>query len=105
MDQITVCKLVSLEPNSQNRAKKEWANRFTLVAPKRNYDSLTRLSKQTRQVSEMAKRCTPSQTDVLFVAMDALVRTFEDDLIATRIVTAIPQPYALGLSCIHAKTL
>ena len=27
---------------------------------KKNYDSLTRLSQQTRQVAEMAKRCTPS---------------------------------------------
>ena len=49
----------------------------------RNYDNLTRLSQQTRQVAEMAKRCAPSQTDVIFVVLDALVRIYEDDLIAT----------------------
>ena len=56
----------------------------------RNYDSLTRLSQQTRQVAEMAKRCTPPQTDGIFVATDALVRIHEGDLIATRSVTAMP---------------
>ena len=50
---------------------------------KKNYDSLARLSQQTRQVAEMAKRCSPSQTDVIFVAMDALVRIYEVDVIAT----------------------
>ena len=30
------------------------------VAEKELYDSLTRLSPQTRQVAEIAKRCTPS---------------------------------------------
>ena len=40
------------------------------------------------QVTEMSKRCTPSQTDVIFVAMDSLVRIYEDDLIATDSVTA-----------------
>ena len=35
------------------------------------------------QVAEMAKICTPSQTDVIFVVMYALVRIYEDDLIAT----------------------
>ena len=56
----------------------------------RNDDSLTRLSQQTRQVAEMAKRCTLSQTDVLFVVMDALVRIYVDDVIATRSVIAFP---------------
>ena len=41
------------------------------------------------QVAEMEKRCTPSQTDVTFVAMDAFVKVYEDDLIATRSVTAM----------------
>ena len=44
----------------------------------------------TRQVAEMAKRCTSSQTDVIFVVMDALVRIYEDDSIATKSVTAMP---------------
>ena len=72
---------------------------------KRSYVSLTRLSQLTRQVAEMAKRCTPSQTDAIFVVMNALVRIYEDDLIAIRNVTAIsltiamPQAHALGLSC------
>ena len=30
------------------------------------------------------------QTDVIFVEMNALVRIYEDDLMATRSVTAIP---------------
>ena len=63
---------------------------------KRNYDSLTRLSQRTRQVAEMAKRCTPSETHVIFVVMDALVMIYEDDLIATRGVTAMPSPYSLA---------
>ena len=57
---------------------------------KRNYDSLTRLSQQTRQVAEVANRYTPSHTDVVFVVMDALVKICEDDLVAIRSVTAIP---------------
>ena len=57
---------------------------------KKNYDSLARLSQQTRQVAEMAKRCTPSQTDVIFVVMDDVVRIYADDLIATRSATAMP---------------
>ena len=42
------------------------------------------------QVAEMTKGCTRSQTDVIFVLVDALVRICEDVLIATRTVTAIP---------------
>ena len=57
---------------------------------KKDYDTLTCVSQQTRQVEEMTKRCTLSQTDVIFVVMDALVRIYEDDLIATRSVTAMP---------------
>ena len=41
-------------------------------------------------MKEMTKICTPSQTDVIFVVMDALVRIYEDDLMATKNVTAIP---------------
>ena len=48
------------------------------------------------QVAEMEKRCTPSQTDVIFVAMDAFVKVYEDDLIATRSVTAMQCPYSLA---------
>ena len=59
------------------------------------------------QVAVMEKRCTPSQTDVIFVAMDALVKIYEDDLIATRSVTAMWCPYSLAhvsrLSSILAK--
>ena len=36
---------------------------------------------KTRDLAEMAKRCTPSHTDVIFVVMDAFVRIYEDDLI------------------------
>ena len=73
--------LCGLEPNSH---KKDEALKGS------DYDSLTRLSQQTRQVAEMAKRCTPAQTDVILVVMDALVRIYEDDLIAMRSVTAMP---------------
>ena len=48
------------------------------------------------QVAVMGERCTPSQTDVIFVAMDALVKIYEYDLIATRSVTAMQCPYALA---------
>ena len=41
------------------------------------------------QVAEMTKRCSPSQTDVIFVAMDAFVRIYVDDLFATGSVAAI----------------
>ena len=64
----------------------------------------TRLSQQTRQVAEMAQKWTPSQKDVVFVVMGALVTICEDDLIAMRSVTAIPKPYALGLSCPNQLT-
>ena len=47
-------------------------------------------------MAEMAKRCTPSQTDVVFVAMEALVKIYEDDLIATGSVTAMLCPYSLA---------
>ena len=57
---------------------------------KRYYDSLTCVSQQPEQVAEMAERCTLSQTDVNFVVMDALVRVYEDDLIATGSVIAMP---------------
>ena len=36
---------------------------------KRNYDSLTRLLQQTRQVAEMAKRCTPSHPFLFFTTV------------------------------------
>ena len=38
---------------------------------------------KTEHMAEMAKRCTPSQDDVIFAAMDALMRIYEDDSIAT----------------------
>ena len=73
---------------------------------KKSYDSLTRLSQQTRQVAEMAKKCFSSQTDVIFVVMNALVRIYEDDLIATAInlKIAMPWAHALGLSCPNQLT-
>ena len=40
------------------------------------------------QVAEMTKRCVRSQTDVIFVVLDALVRIYEDELIATSDMTA-----------------
>ena len=50
------------------------------------------------QVAEMAKRCTPSKTDVIFVVMDALVRIYVDDLNAGRDVTALWCSCAFDLS-------
>ena len=50
----------------------------------------------------MGERCTPSQTDVIFVAMDALVKIYEDDLIATRSVTAVQCPL-LSCSCVSSE--
>ena len=48
-----------------------------------------------------------TQSDVIFVAMDDLVGIYEDDLIATRSVTAMKYPYALAhvarLSSIFAR--
>ena len=52
-------------------------------------DSLTRVLQQTTHVAEIAKRYTPSQTDVIYVVMDALVRIYVGDLMATRNVLAI----------------
>ena len=55
-------------------------------------------------MAEVTKRCSPSQPDVIFVVMNALVKFYEDDLIAKRNVTAmslmIAMPYAhsVGLS-------
>ena len=46
-----------------------------------------------------------SQTDVIFVATDALVRIYEDDLIAKRNVTAMYCPYAFDLSCPNQLTV
>ena len=57
---------------------------------KRNYDSLTRLSQQTEQVAEMAKKMYSVTNRVyFFVALDAFVKIYEDDLIAIRSVTAM----------------
>ena len=55
----------------------------------------------------MTKGCTPSQTDVIFVDMDALARIYEDDLIATSNMTVILQPSALrsGLFLLHRSPL
>ena len=69
-----------------------------------SYDSLTCYSQQTGQVAEMTKRYSPSQTDVIFVVMDALLRIYEDDLIATRNVTAVLYPYAFHPSCPNQPT-
>ena len=48
-----------------------------------------------------------TQSDVIFVAMDAVVRIYEDDLVATRSVTGMKYPYALAhlsrLSSIFAR--
>ena len=66
---------------------------------RRNYDILTCFSHHKGQVAEMTKRCTSSHTDVIFVVMDALVRIYEDDLIATENVTAMPWPPAILLHC------
>ena len=74
---------------------------------KRNCGSLKCVSQHQDKVAEMAKRCTPSQTDVIFVAMDALVKIYEDDLIATGNVTAMLCPYSLAhvsrLSSLHSR--
>ena len=44
----------------------------------------------SEQMAEMAKCCPQSQTDVIFVAMDALVvKIYEEDLTAKRNVTAM----------------
>ena len=57
------------------------------------------------QVAEMAKSSRPSQTDVIFVAMDAVVeRIYEDDLIAKRNVTAMLYLCAFDLSCPNQLT-
>ena len=52
----------------------------------------------SRQVAGTARFCPQSQTDVIFVAMDALVRIYEDDLIAKRNVVAMQYPCAFDLS-------
>ena len=88
--------LVGLEPNGHKKDEQSALEKGHAGCMKRNYDSLTRLSQNTEQVAEMAKRCIPSQTDVIFVAIDALVRIYEDDLIATRCVTAMQYPDALA---------
>ena len=78
MDEITVCKLASLALIQMviNRMRSALTGSHTL-------------SQQTEQVAVMEKRCTQSQTDVIFVVMNVLVRIYEDDLTAIRNVTAI----------------
>ena len=101
MNEITVCTdYLALSQTVIRRIKKECAGKIHACCMKRNYDSLTCVSQHQEegagQGAEMAKRCTSSQTDVIFVAMDALVRTYEDDLIATDSVTAMSCPYSLA---------
>ena len=58
---------------------------------KRNCDSLTHLSQQTRQVAENGEKMySVTQTDVIFVVMNAVARIYEDDIIAMNSVTAMP---------------
>ena len=97
MNEITQCAMTSWP-----RAKLSQKGRS---AKSSDYDSLTCFSQHAEQVAEMTKRCTPSQTDVIFVVMDALVRIYEDDLIAKRNVNAIPWPYALGSSLLNLSPL
>ena len=56
------CKMTSvLEPNCHKRTRKECTNKVLLACcMKMSYESLARLSRHTRQVVEMAKRCAPS---------------------------------------------
>ena len=56
-----------------------------------------------RQVEGRAKGCLQSQADVIIVVPDALVRIYDDDLIATSTMTVIPSPFALGSSLIPAS--
>ena len=77
----SVQQLTWLEPNSD---KKEWN------AEGNDHDSRTCFSQHTEQVAEMTTRGTPPQTDVIFFVKDALVRICEDNLTATRNVTATP---------------
>ena len=55
------------------------------------------------QVAEMANCSRPSPTDVIFVAMDALVeRIYVEDLIAKRNVTAMSYSCVVHLNCRHS---
>ena len=49
------------------------------------------------QVTGRAKGCLQSQTDVIFVVLDALVKIFEDDLIA---LLSVVQGCVTGISCV-----
>ena len=59
------------------------------------------------QVAEMAKCSRPSQTNVTFVAMDALVeRIYVEDLLANRAATAMLYPCVFDLTlCILSLLL
>ena len=61
MDHITQCAnwLVGLEPNSHNKEKRV-RKQVHACCMKRNSDTLLTSLTATRQVEEMAKRCTPS---------------------------------------------
>ena len=50
------------------------------------------LTTKTEQVAEMTKRCTPSQTDVIFVVMNALVHVLEHEVLL--LLTAIEKATA-----------
>ena len=57
------------------------------------------------QVAEMAKCSRPSQADVIFVAMDALLeRIHVEDLIAIRNVTAMSYPCVFDLTVCFSES-
>ena len=57
------------------------------------------------QVAEMSKFSRPSQTDVIFVAMDALLeRIHVEDLIANRNVTAMSYPCVFDLTVCFSES-
>ena len=90
---------------------------FRHNAHERNYTMCTDLLALSQTVLERLKKGvrkkTPcllhekgamTQSDVVFVAMDAVVRIYEEDLVATRSVIAMKYPYALDLSWLHQLT-
>ena len=89
MNEFTQCanKMFGLEPSGHKKDKKGVRCQVHACCMRRNCDSLTRLSQQTEQVAEMAKRCTSVTNSIIFAAMDALVKIHQDGLIATRSVT------------------
>ena len=87
MNKASALRHVDFEPKELNKGSQKSPDKMSYLSHKqgKRMEDVT----SSGQVAEMAT-CSPwSQTDVIFVAMDALVRIYEDDLTAKRDVAAM----------------